>query len=84
MGIVLSRRLSKLIPDAPIVVRTDLPTSLRQAIQESLATMKSRAPQAFEHGGAFLGGFVKTDDSRYQIIRDLNETTKKLASQQKS
>jgi phosphonate transport system substrate-binding protein len=71
--------VSRLIPDAPIVVRKDVPASLRQAVQESLATMKSRAPQAFQHGGAFLGGFVKTDDSKYQIIRDLNETTKKLA-----
>jgi phosphonate transport system substrate-binding protein len=73
--------VSKLIPLDPVVVRKDLPASLRTAIQDSLATMKTRSPQAFAEGGAFLGGFAKADDSKYQIIRDLNDAAKKLAAQ---
>ena len=73
--------VSKLIPLDPVVVRKDLPASLRAAIQESLATMKARSPQTFAEGGAFLGGFAKADDSKYQIIRDLNDAAKKLAAQ---
>jgi phosphonate transport system substrate-binding protein len=73
--------VSKLIPLDPVVIRKDLPASLRKAIQDSLATMKTRSPQAFVEGGAFLGGFAKADDSKYQIIRDLNDAAKKLAAQ---
>jgi phosphonate transport system substrate-binding protein len=73
--------VSKLIPLDPVVVRKDLPASLRSAVQESLVTMKSRHPEAFAQGGAFLGGFVKTDDSKYQVVRELNETAKHLAAQ---
>lgn len=73
--------VSKLIPLDPVVIRKDLPASLRTAIQDSLATMKARSPQAFAEGGAFLGGFAKADDSKYQIIRDLNDAAKKLAAQ---
>lgn len=72
--------VSKLIPNDPVAVRKDLPASLRQAIQESLVDMKAKHPQVFVQGGAFFGGFVQADDSKYQIIRDLNETTKKLAA----
>jgi hypothetical protein len=43
--------------------------------------MKIRNPQAFAEGGSFVGGFVKADDAKYQIIRDLNEAAKKLAAQ---
>jgi phosphonate transport system substrate-binding protein len=73
--------VSKLIPLDPVVIRKDLPASLRKAIQDSLSTMKTRSPQAFVEGGAFLGGFAKADDSKYQIIRDLNDAAKKLAAQ---
>ena len=72
--------VSKLIPNDPIVVRKDLPDSLKQAIQQSLATMKAKTPEAFGAGGAWIGGFVKVDDATYQIIRDLNETAKRLAA----
>ena len=71
--------VSKLIPNDPIVVRKDLPESLKQAIQHSLITMKAKNPEAFVAGGAWIGGFVKVDDATYQIIRDLNETAKRLA-----
>ena len=74
--------VSKLIPNDPIVVRKDLPDSLRQAIQESLATMKEKHPEAFAEGGAFIGGFQKVDDAQYQVIRELNETAKRLVAQQ--
>ena len=73
--------VSKLIPNDPIVVRKDLPASLRGAIQESLVTMKQRNPEAFKDGGAFFGGFQRADDQKYQVIRDLNETAKRLAAQ---
>jgi phosphonate transport system substrate-binding protein len=72
--------VSKLIPNDPIVVRKDLPESLKQAIQQALVTMHTRHPQAFAKGGAWIGGFVKVDDAKYQVIRDLNETAKRLAA----
>ena len=69
--------VSKLIPNDPVVVRKDLPASLKSAVQESLMTMKERNPEAFAQAGAFFGGgFVKVDDSRYQIIRDMNDAAK--------
>jgi len=74
--------VSKLIPNDPIVVRKDLPESLRQAIQASLASMKEQHPEAFAEGGAFIGGFQKADDAKYQVIRELNETSKRLVAQQ--
>src|SRR5918996_130616 len=72
--------VSKLIPNDPIVVRTDLPDELKQAIQQALIGMKTKNPEAFAAGGAWIGGFVKVDDAAYQIIRDLNETAKRLAA----
>ena len=72
--------VSKLIPNDPIVVRKDLPDNLKQAIQQSLTAMKATNPAAFAAGGAWIGGFVKVDDAKYQIIRDLNETAKRLAA----
>jgi ABC-type phosphate/phosphonate transport system substrate-binding protein len=73
--------VSKLIPNDPIVVCKDMPPSLRSAIQESLMTMKERHPGVFKEIGAWLGGFVLADDSKYRVIRELNETAKRLAAQ---
>jgi ABC-type phosphate/phosphonate transport system substrate-binding protein len=73
--------VSKLIPNDPIVVRKDLPPSLKAAIQESLVSMKSRSPETFKEIGAWLGGFVVADDGKYQVIRELNETAKRLKAQ---
>ena len=73
--------VSKLIPNDPIVVRKDLPASFKGAVRESLATMRTRNPEAFKDVGATVGGFVPADDSKYQVIRDLNETAKRLAAQ---
>jgi phosphonate transport system substrate-binding protein len=70
--------VSKLIPNDPVVVRKDLPPTLRAAIQESLVSMKSRNPEAFKEIGAWIGNFVSADDAKYQVIRDLNETAKRL------
>ena len=70
--------VSKLIPNDPIVVRKDLPPTLKAAVQESLVSMKARNPEVFKEIGAWLGGFVKADDAKYQVIRDLNETAKAL------
>jgi phosphonate transport system substrate-binding protein len=79
-GVIRVIWVSKLIPNDPIVVRNDLPASLQEAIQTSLAVMKERHPEAFAEGGAFVGGFVKVDDARYRVIRELNETAKRLAA----
>jgi phosphonate transport system substrate-binding protein len=70
--------VSKLIPNDPIVVRKDLPPTLKAAIQESLLSMRARNPEVFKEIGAWLGGFVRADDAKYQVIRDLNETAKAL------
>ena len=70
--------VSKLIPNDPIVVRKDLPASLKSAVQESLVSMKSRSPEAFKEIGAWVGNFVPADDGKYQVIRELNETAKRL------
>jgi len=73
--------VSKLIPNDPIVVRKDLPPNLKAAIQESLISMKSRSPETFKDVGATVGGFVAADDGKYQVIRELNETAKRLKAQ---
>jgi phosphonate transport system substrate-binding protein len=70
--------VSKLIPNDPVVVRKDLPPSLKAAIQESMLSMKSRHPEAFKDIGAWVGNFVPADDGTYQVIRELNETAKRL------
>lgn len=72
--------VSKLIPNDPIVVRKDLPASFKSAVQESLVSMKAKNPDAFKEIGAWLSGFVAADDSKYQVIRDLNDTSKKLTA----
>jgi phosphonate transport system substrate-binding protein len=73
--------VSKLIPNDPVVVRKDLPPSLKSAIQESLLSMKSRHPEAFKEIGAWVGGYVPADDAKYQVIRELNEAAKRLKAQ---
>ena len=74
--------VSKLIPNDPVVVRKDLSPSLKTAIEESLVSMKEKAPEAFVNAGAFFGGgFVPADDTKYQIVREMNEAAKKLAAQ---
>ena len=74
--------VSKLIPNDPIVVRKDLPDSLRQAIQSSLVAMQEKHPEVFAAAGSIIGGFQKVDDAQYQVIRELNETSKRLVAQQ--
>jgi phosphonate transport system substrate-binding protein len=73
--------VSKLIPNDPIVVRKDLPASLKSAVRESLLSMRARHPETFKEIGAWVGGFVLADDGKYQVIRDLNETAKRLKAQ---
>jgi phosphonate transport system substrate-binding protein len=74
--------VSKLIPNDPIVVRKELPDSLRQAIQASLVAMQEKHPEVFAAAGSIVGGFQKVDDAKYQVIRELNETSKRLVAQQ--
>jgi len=73
--------VSKLIPNDPIVVRKDLPDSLRQAIQDALVAMQETHPEVFAAAGSLVGGFHKVDDATYQVIRELNETSKRLVAQ---
>jgi phosphonate transport system substrate-binding protein len=74
--------VSKLIPNDPIVVRKDLPASLRQAIQDALVALQEKHPEVFAAAGSIIGGFQKVDDAKYQVIRELNETSKRLVAQQ--
>ena len=64
------------------VVRKDLPDSLRQAIQDALVAMQAKRPEVFIAAGSVIGGFQKVDDAQYQVIRELNETSKRLVAQQ--
>jgi phosphonate transport system substrate-binding protein len=74
--------VSKLIPNDPVVVRKDVPPTLRAAIQESLVAMRAKNPEAFAHAGAYFGGgFVPADDGRYQVVREMNDAAKRLAAQ---
>jgi phosphonate transport system substrate-binding protein len=73
--------VSKLIPNDPIVLRKDLPAAFKSAVRESVTTMRARNPEAFKEVGATVGGFVPAADGKYQVIRDLNETAKRLAAQ---
>src|SRR5262244_650345 len=73
--------VSRLIPNDPIVVRKDLPASLKAAVVESLTTMKARNPETFKEIGAWVGNFVPADDGKYNVIRELNETAKRLKAQ---
>jgi ABC-type phosphate/phosphonate transport system substrate-binding protein len=71
--------VSKLIPNDPIVVRTDLPDARKRAMQQALIGMKRKNPEAFAASGAWIGGLIKVDATAYQIVRDLNETVRRLA-----
>jgi len=73
--------VSRLIPNDPIVMRRDTPASLRAAVVESLTTMKARNPETFKEIGAWVGNFVPADDAKYNVIRELNETAKRLKAQ---
>ena len=73
--------VSRLIPNDPVVIRKDMPPSLRAAAVESLTTMKARHPEVFKEIGAWLGGFVAADDTKYQVIREMNEAAKRLKAQ---
>ena len=73
--------VSRLIPNDPIVIRRDMPASLRAAVVESLTTMKARQPDTFKEIGAWVGNFVPADDTKYNVIRELNETAKRLKAQ---
>src|SRR5215468_1956776 len=46
--------VSRLIPNDPVVVRKDLPASLRQAVQESLVSMKEKHPEVFAAAGSIV------------------------------
>lgn len=72
--------VSTLIPNDPIVVRKDLPASLRRAVQDSLVTMRARNPSAFKELGSSVGGFVRADDAKYEVVREMAEAARKLTA----
>ena len=73
--------VSRLIPNDPVVIRKDMPASLRAAVTESLTTMKARHPETFKEIGAWVGNFIAADDAKYNVVRELNETAKRLKAQ---
>ena len=64
------------------VIALTLPDSLRQAIQDALVAMQEKHPEVFAAAGSIVGGFQTVDDAKYQVIRELNETSKRLVAQQ--
>jgi ABC-type cobalamin/Fe3+-siderophores transport system ATPase subunit len=48
---------------------------------EPIASLDMRNGELVMKIGAWVGSFVKADDAKYQVIRELNETAKKLAAQ---
>jgi len=44
--------------------------------------MPEKHPEVFAAAGSIVGGFQKVDDAKYQVIRELNETSKRLVAQQ--
>ena len=59
--------VSRLIHNDPIVVRKDLPASLRQAVQSSLLTMRARHPEVFKELGASVGFRLKGPDAAFTL-----------------
>jgi hypothetical protein len=43
--------------------------------------MRGRNPEVFKEIGAWVGGFVRADDAKYQVVREMNDAAKKLAAQ---
>ena len=48
----------------------------------ALVAMQEKHPEVFAALGFVVGGFQKVDDAKYQAIRELNETSKRLVTQQ--
>ena len=44
--------------------------------------MQEKHPEVFATVGSVVGGFQKVDDAKYQVVRELNETSKRLVAQQ--
>jgi hypothetical protein len=42
--------------------------------------MRARNPGAFKELGASVGGFVKADDAKYEVVREMAEAARKLAA----
>ena len=75
--------VSKLIPNDPIVVRKDLPASLKSAIRESLDDDEVRATRRRSRTSGAFGRRASSPPTTASTrsIRDLNETAKQLAAQ---
>ena len=44
----------------------------------ALVTMRARNPSAFKLLGASVGGFVRADDAKYEVVREMAEAARKL------
>lgn len=67
---------SELIPGSPICARTELPQSLKDAFQKAMIEFGAEDTSVLEK--MQFGGYIKTDDKIYSIIRDLNRFKKEL------
>ena len=76
--------LAQLEKDLGIKVRTTAATDYRgtiEALKFKKAEMAHLGPKSYVEAATGIGGFVPADDGKYQVIRDLNETAKRLAAQ---
>jgi len=64
---------SKLIPGAPIAVRGDLPYDFVQKLRKAFLEIPSRVLK-----GLRITGYVQTDDSDYDPIREIKEVIKQI------
>jgi phosphonate transport system substrate-binding protein len=73
--------VSPLIPNDLIAVRTDLPTSFKQALEKAWVEIGRKEPEALKLGQ--WSAFVPVDDAHYQPIREMNKVKKLLDSKAK-
>lgn len=74
--------VSSLIPNDPIVIRKDLPASMKSAIRDALLDMGTKNPAALKP--MQWAGFAQADDDDYQPIRDLQKVKKALDAKTKT
>ncbi|OQX10537.1 MAG: phosphonate ABC transporter substrate-binding protein [Desulfobacteraceae bacterium IS3] len=66
---------SEIIPGSPVCARKDLPESLKTAFQNAMLSFKDNQ-NALKT--MYVGGFVKTDDKTYDVIRELERYRKQI------
>lgn len=77
-GEIVNLWKSEKIPGSPIAVRGDLPESFKTAFQEAVLSFDD--PEGLEALG--IKRYVATDDSNYDVVRELNDVKNELLGQQ--